>query len=162
MASGSFNFARIGFFAKGPVLELGCLQGASTIVLYRANRNVTTIDISMEAIEAARANFKRHNVKPTIIHADAAAGIKQLAKEGKKFAFVFVDHDHGYDSVYRACVELPSVLQEGAYLFFHDFQDLRNESGIFGVYKAVKDTLADKLDFIGLSGNGAVFRYIAA
>lgn len=154
------TLCELAYFCGGPVLELGTFQGASTVAMCKANSDVTTIDISPVAIDVARNNFLRLGVNPRIIQADAAEGMKLLVSEERKFTFLFMDHDHAYDAVYRACVEIPRLMIPNSLLFFHDFQDSRNETGAFGVYLAVKNVLEDKLDFVGLSGNGVIFRYI--
>lgn len=149
-------------FSPGPVLELGCFHGASTVILSRANSDVTTVDLSEHAIGVAKQTFLNHKVNPRVIQADAAAGIKQLAAEKKKFSFVFVDHDHAYNSVNDACWELPKVLDEQAFIYFHDLQDIRNGTGEYGVYRAVREMQSryhSTMDFFGLSGNGAIFHW---
>lgn len=150
-------------FAQGDILELGCFFGASTIVMAKAtDRSITTIDLSPDAIKVARANFLRHHVDGNIITVcdDGANGIREL--KGRQFHFAFVDHDHTYEAVHSACLELPSVMAPGAYVFFHDFQDERNfvddPRHKMGVYAAVRETLADKWHFAGYSGYGALFR----
>jgi 16S rRNA G966 N2-methylase RsmD len=146
-------------YVNGPVLELGCFHGASTIAMCKANSDVTTIDISEAAIQQAEKNFLKHNVKPRVVKAEAVEGMKILALENKKFNFVFIDHDHSYETMYYSCAFLPQLLQNKAYLYFHDFQDKRNETAEYGVYQAVKNTLSPHLDFIGLSGGGALFQW---
>lgn len=149
-------------FAKGEILELGCFLGASTIIMAKATQqHITTIDLSTSAVETARKNFKAQGVADqiTVICADGAAGIRGL---DKKFSFAFIDHDHSYEAVYSACMELPRVMEAGSHCYFHDFQDERNfvedPKHKMGVYQGVKDALEDKLEFVGYSGCGAIFK----
>lgn len=156
-------------YCEGDILELGCFHGLSTLVMANAilgspnpNRKITTIDISEHATGVARQTFLRHGVNDLIEIrcSDAAVGLKALKNENKRFKFAFIDHDHGYEAVKSACEELLAVLEPESYCFFHDFQDARNWKGEYGVYQAIKDTIADKLDFIGLYGQGGLFKIL--
>ncbi len=149
-------------FAGGDILELGCFLGASTIIMAKATSyKITTIDLSTEATATAKINFQTHGVADRIevICDDGARGIRKL---DKKFNFAFIDHDHSYEAVHSACLELPRVMVSGSYCYFHDFQDERNFANDprhkMGVYQAVKDTLSDKFQFVGYSGCGAIFK----
>ena len=63
------------------------------------------------------------------------------------------DHDHGYAAVRAVCDLLPGILPPGGYALFHDFNDSRNTTGEYGVYRAVAEmTAGAAMRFAGVTG----------
>jgi len=89
--------------------------------------------------------------------------LRQLTVLGRKFGFVFVDHDQGYDSTCEAACRLPRILDDGGFARFHDFLDPVNLDAhhSHGVYQACLDTVCDDDDFqfCGCYGSTALFRF---
>jgi 16S rRNA (guanine(966)-N(2))-methyltransferase RsmD len=84
----------------------------------RGARQVTFIDNSRRACSVIGANVGTLGVETgaTIVNRDAAAALKQLAKEGKQFDIVFFDPPYAsdiYDAVMRLLDEQP-LLSAGA------------------------------------------------
>lgn len=84
----------------------------------RGARQVTFIDNSRRACSVIGANVGTLGVETgtTVINRDAAAALKQLAKEGKQFDIVFFDPPYAadiYDAVMRLLGEQP-LLSAGA------------------------------------------------
>jgi hypothetical protein len=93
----------------------------------------------------------------------ATERLRQLTQLGRKFGFVFVDHDHGYDSTRKAATNLPRILDGGGFVLFHDFLDPANldPDHPYGVYQACLDTVCeyDDFKFCGCYGSAALFRF---
>jgi len=75
------------------VLEIGTLGGYSTIWFASAGASVTSIEIDPKHRDVALENTKGLDVD--IILGAALDVLPKLAKEGKKFDFVFIDADWG-------------------------------------------------------------------
>lgn len=160
----------LAYRARGDVLELGTHKGLSTFIISTALEDrgggvLETVDIDGEANTEARHNLCArsggHRVTFTLL--DAADRMDQLATDGRKFGYVFVDHWHGYDVTRAACERLPAILSDGAFVQFHDFADVGNIEADhpYGVYQAVLDTVCEdpRFMFVCLSGCTAVFRF---
>ncbi len=163
----------LAYFSRGDILELGSYHGLSAWIMARAlsdaglPHRVYSVDLSARMSATARANIEREGLgaRVAFLTAEAAEGIRQLAAGGRRFATAFVDHSHGRDHVLSACLELPSVLTEGAPVAFHDYNDRRNPDPAFPEYGVIQGVAAARakirLDFRGIYGCLALFQYHA-
>jgi cephalosporin hydroxylase len=160
----------LAYFVKGDILELGSFHGLSTSVLARANKDsphkkqIYTVDLNPDNLRIAEENLRKQRLSKavTAICGDAAQVVKQLASEGRRFEFVFIDHCHAYDPVYAVCLVLHQVVTPGAYCLFHDFTDPRNfdpDDQGHNVYQAVEDGLSpSRFEFCGTYGCTGLFQ----
>ena len=152
----------LAWFAEGDVLELGSAWGLSTGILCRAMRNrnrrgkVVSIEIDpgfqrLTAESVAAAGLRSWH---EMLGGDAGLLVPRLAAQRRQFGFVFVDHDHGYQAVRTVCAALPALLPPGGYALFHDFNDIRNTTGDYGVYRAVAEMMetTSSMQFVGVVG----------
>jgi len=159
----------IAYFVHGDVLELGSSRGLSALVLLNAikdsgtNRALYSVDIKPECIELTRKNIDHLGLDHLFqICDDAGRAISQLAKKGKKFDFVFIDHSHAYKPVFDVCQELPKVLNPQAFCLFHDFNTKRNADPAnedYKVYQALRDGLSPDFEFYGIFRSAALYRF---
>ncbi|MDW8326577.1 MAG: class I SAM-dependent methyltransferase [Anaerolineales bacterium] len=158
------------YFAQGDILELGSYQGLSTCILAQANREsphrkmVYSVDLDAAAMAMARRHLWMRGLSRAVrlFCGDALELVRQMIADGRKFAFVFVDHSHAYEPVYQVCCELERLIMPGGFCLFHDFNDARNrdaENRDYGVYQAVRDGLnPDVFEFYGIYGCAALYR----
>jgi predicted O-methyltransferase YrrM len=165
----------LAWFATGDVLELGTNRGLSAFVLASAIRNsgrprqLVTMDISERFVETARKNLAARGIGTGVefLVGDAAEHCDRLIAAGSRFGLAFVDHSHAYEAMVQTCIKLAELLEPGACVVFHDFNDRRNtpNAGVgespteYGVYNAVRQQLpAEDFDFVGVYGCCGVFR----
>jgi SAM-dependent methyltransferase len=161
----------IAYFVSGDILELGSYHGLSTSILSRANhdgpyeKSIYSVDLDPANGEITNQHLRAMGLGGgvTTICGDAASVVRGFAAAGKKFEFVFIDHSHAYDPVYAVCRELGSVLMNGGFCLFHDFNDARNRDSSdkdYGVYQAVIDGLdPNEFEFYGVYGCAALYRF---
>jgi hypothetical protein len=155
----------LSYFAAGDVLEFGTYRGLSTYVMVSAlksagqGRRIVSIDHNAESLEHARKNTERLNFPIEFACGDALEQSRRLLNEGRRFAFVFVDHSHTYDAVSHLCKELESVMTDDGMVAFHDYNDSRNGHSLdYGVFQAVQDSFRDgNFKFVGVYGCLALF-----
>lgn len=153
-----YELARHG---PGDVLELGAAWGLSATILCRGVRKrgagqVVSVEIDpvfqQAATEAIRgAGLARwHQMRA----GDAGMLLQNAVSRGERFGTVFVDHDHRLEASRLVCHLLPQLLLPGGMALFHDFNDVRNVGGEYGVYQAVQEMLATEpeLELHGLPG----------
>lgn len=155
------------YFSNGPILELGTYRGLSASVIARAitkcgpAARLTTIDIDGSHVKVAEAAFEANKVpcsRVTFMVADAVAQVATFAAERQTFAFVFVDHSHAYEHMLPTCQKLAEIVEPGGFVLFHDYNDPRNATDEWGVYRAVNETLPGDFDFYGVYGCTGLFR----
>ena len=108
--------------------------------------------MGMETRKARGAEVVKFNV------GDATEFVRSLDRQ---FAFAFVDHSHCYDDVLSACRELPSLIKQGGFVLFHDYNDPRNASTDedYGVFQGTEHGLSkDAFQFYGCYGCTGLFR----
>jgi SAM-dependent methyltransferase len=154
-------------FSRGDILEIGSYQGLSAIIMATALRNaggpyrVHTVDLEPWCTEMSLKHLVENGLGDlaTASTEEGAAAVRRLASEGRKFGFSFVDHSHEYGPVAEVCRELHRVLLPGSFIFFHDYNDPRNQTGEYGVYGGIADGLSgDLFEFYGVYGCGALYR----
>lgn len=161
----------IGYFTDGDILELGSYHGLSTCILSKANQNsgaskrIYSVDLSAQSCAKTIESLKAAQLDDGVeTHcSDAAEAVRDLARHGRRFQFVFIDHSHAYQPVYDVCQLLPEVIGPSAFCLFHDFNDRRNEDPAqadYGVYRAVMDGLNSAFfEFCGIYGCTALYRF---
>jgi len=109
-----------------PILEIGSLAGASTIVLAEAalqtNRDVISLDPYPISTRCYLDQFKNNTMEYSNI-VQYHKGIKDaVGIIPKEYSFVFIDGDHNYDSV-KSDFELsvPLIVENG-FIAMHDYQ----------------------------------------
>jgi predicted O-methyltransferase YrrM len=153
----------LAYFAAGDILELGSAWGLSTTILCRAAANagrgskVWSVELDPEFQKATAHAVSSHGLQQhyRALPGDANQVMRDLIAHRRTFSVMFVDHDHGYGSVHTACEALPRLLVQGGMALFHDFNDDRNatEAGQYGIYRAVRELLADpEMSFLGTIG----------
>jgi predicted O-methyltransferase YrrM len=160
----------LAYFSGGDILELGTFHGLSTSIMAKAlvaaggARSIETVDLDPQLTLKAQANLARlAGIDRVRFHtSDASAAVARFHAQGRRFAFVFVDHSHRYQHVLPTCRILWSVVEPGGFVLFHDFNDPRNDdpkNPEYGVYQAVADGLSRKhFEFWGVYGCAGLFR----
>jgi predicted O-methyltransferase YrrM len=152
-----------GFFARGRIVEVGRLAAKSTIILALGNRDagrddpIYSIEAYAKGLDDAETNLRRFDLlnRVTLIQGDS--GI-QLTRIPAPFDVVFVDGDHSYEGVIRDLSALRGRVNRGGLVLFHDYYHRANESGEYGVRRAVDETAALLgVSFRGRSGGIAMF-----
>jgi predicted O-methyltransferase YrrM len=160
----------LAFFSSGPTADIGTNFGLSAFVAACAIRDagsghaVHTVEINPRLAERAERNHVLHGTREIVeFHCgDAVEWLIAQHAADMRFGFIFVDHDHGYESVRALCDILPAVMLRGAYVAFHDFRHRRNRQPdeSYGVARAVGDTLKEPIfRKCGISGCSGIFQF---
>jgi len=160
----------LAYYVPGDILELGCFQGLSTTIMAQAiadsatSRSITSVDIELPNLFKTWQHVRARGLR-RYVHlrwGDARKISRRQISSKRRFALVFVDDWHSYESVLGACRLLPDLLIDGGFCLFHDFNDVRNADHSdpdYGVAQAVQDGLAaDAFDFYGIFGCSALYR----
>ncbi|MDA3898652.1 MAG: class I SAM-dependent methyltransferase [Desulfobacteraceae bacterium] len=160
----------LSYFAKGDILELGSYHGLSTSIIAQAvcnskqSNHLYSIDLSSRNIKAAKNNLQAMGLDKytTMICDDGVKAVNDYARKKRCFDFVFIDHSHAYEPVYKVCVELANIMASKTFCLFHDFNDHRNsnpDDNDYGVYQAVLDGLdQNQFEFYGIYGCTGLYR----
>ena len=160
----------LAYFAEGDILELGSHHGLSSTILSEASRRspcrkqLVSIDLDPDCVEMTRHNLARRGLEKgiTCLCDDAVAAVQRFAEQGRKFAFVFIDHDHSYGPVHGVCKNLRSIVSDSGFCLFHDFNDERNSlegDQEYAVYQAVLQGLSpSEFEFCGIYGCTGLFQ----
>lgn len=166
----SLKLYEMAYFAEGDILELGCYHGLSTSILAQAVRDSGTqkFIVSIDQEEGHLASAEKHLAARglgryvRLLSGDGTNVCQRIIAENTRFTFAFIDHSHKYSDMVEICKLLPSLLTEGGFCLFHDFNDGRNNDPLqtdYGVLQAVCDSLsADEFDFYGIFGCAALYR----
>lgn len=163
-----YEMARLG---EGDVLEIGTHFGLSASIIAgaleaRGSGRLETVDfIDFTTADAKRNLEGRPGAdRVTFTVMDGTRRMAELAAEGRRFGYVFIDHWHGYQATYDAARLLPGVLSPGGFVQFHDFVDSQNAdpSHFYGVTQAVLDTVCQDRRFLfcGVFGCTGLFRFL--
>lgn len=133
-----------GYFARGPVLEIGPLHGRSTVVLAMGIRDgggdghLTSIEYLYRYLPRAWRHLMRHRLldRVTLLQGDSSTIVRRL--EGT-FDTVFVDGDHSYDGVMAGIRALEGRVAPAGVVMFHDYYHRLNETGEYGARRAVAE-----------------------
>ena len=142
----------LSYHVGGDVLEFGTAWGLSTMLLATAKRDrgsgrVVSVELDPSHARAARANLATRGLGryASVVIGDAAAVARRLRRRGRRFAFVFVDHDHGGAASRQACADVAHLVPTGGLVLFHDLNDARNRDGDYGVHAAVEEVVRSGL-----------------
>ena len=163
-----YELARL---TKGDVLELGTHFGLSASIIAsalakRGSGTLETVDFIAFTTADAQASLSTRPGKDRVTFTimDGTRRMAELAAQGRKFGYVFIDHWHGYQATFDAARLLASVLEPGGFVQFHDFVDTQNAdpTHFYGVTQAVLDTVCKdgRFLFCGVYGCTGVFRFL--
>jgi predicted O-methyltransferase YrrM len=157
----------LAYFAPGPVLEIGCYHGKSTVVIARALADRGTrvpffsVDVDPAALRATSQAAAEHGVGDRIVLVRGSSRACFRAMPTLHPALVFIDGDHSREGVRRDLDVLRTAVPDGAVLLFHDYADPRNADPAapeLGVVDAVDESwVARDCDFGGVFGCCGVF-----
>jgi len=163
MEGDQYKLYEAAYFARGAILEVGRLHGKSTTILamglrdgarartHAAPKTVAFYSIEIndkyEPIAAAHLQARGLLDLVTLVRGDSAGAIAQLPG---RFDTVFIDGDHSYEGFTRDLQALEGRIEEGGVVMFHDCFHPENESGSYGVARA----LGERADAMGLSYRG--------
>jgi predicted O-methyltransferase YrrM len=157
-------------YLPGPVLELGSAWGLSTTILCRGVKargadHVVSMEIDPHHQQATVAAVRKAGLARwhRMRKGEAGALMEAAVAGGETFGAVFIDHDHGRAASDQACRLLPKLLAPGGFALFHDFNDTLNQTGVYGVYDAVRLMLQSDsaLAFYGTPGCCALVGWAA-
>jgi predicted O-methyltransferase YrrM len=159
----------LAYFSSGPILELGTYHGLSTWILAQARidsghgAEIVTVDVDASVLTSARSHLERRGVSEhvRVVHGDAVTFCRRAIREGHTFSLVFVDHDHGYESVLGVCREMARLMTRDGYCLVHDWLDGRNfgEGAAYGVVRGTRDGLDPRrMELSGVYGVAALYR----
>lgn len=172
--SDALKLYELAYFSKGNILELGTHQGLSASIMAAglsdagSNSIIETVDIDQESVSigenyvAGRSGAEKINFNL----GDATEFLIKLIADRRMFSFVFIDHWHGYRSVFDAAMMTKKILMKGGFVCFHDYNDSRNPEPTtideYGVYQAVADAVMTDHNFMffGVFGCCGLFRKI--
>jgi hypothetical protein len=158
-----FKLYEAGYFARGPIVEVGRLAAKSTVVLALGNRDAGRIDpiYSIEknrnSLASAEENLRLFGVldRITLIQGDSAIQLKRIPAP---FDVVFLDGDHSYEGVRRDLDAMRGKLRLGAVLLIHDYYNACDDAGEYGVRRAVDEAAESmSISFRGRFGGMAVY-----
>lgn len=146
------------YFARGPILEVGRLHGKSTAVLAMGLRDghgkgerppLYSIELNDKYEPIAEGHLGERGLLDlvTMLRGDSATVIARLPG---RFDTVFIDGDHSYEGFTRDLQALEGRIVPGGVAMFHDCFHPENESGCYGVARA----LAERADAMGLAYRG--------
>jgi hypothetical protein len=162
-ASDQLKLYEAGHFAEGVILEVGRLQGKSTIALALGAKAAShghpiySVEQVVKYLPPTEDNLREHGVYElvTLIQGDSAT---QIPRVPQPLDTVFLDADHSYEGVRRDLLALRGRIKAGGVLMFHDYYHPLNESGEYGVQRAVDEAAeASRWEFRGRSGGIALY-----
>lgn len=123
-------------------VEIGCYAGGSAcLMLQRNNTNVISIDLGDPIPEQiVFNNTKNHNihknrfgyVKGNSQILETKENLKSIMKEykSKEIDILFIDGDHGFDSVHNDFNLYEDMVSIGGYIVFDDYRDSENSPDV--------------------------------
>jgi predicted O-methyltransferase YrrM len=131
-----------GYFARGPILEIGRLAGKSTLLMALGNKAagradiIYSIELDDKLLPFATESLRKQGVldQVELIQGDSATAIGQIEAT---LDIVFVDGDHSELGVERDLAALTPRLGAEAVVMCHDYFHPANEDGTYGVKVAV-------------------------
>jgi Methyltransferase domain len=118
-----------------------------------------TIDIDAPSQERARRSLAARGFDDRVTLFNGTAEDFFAAHPDLSPAFVFVDGDHSFEGVRADIRTLRSHVPDGGLILFHDYVDVRNETGEYGVTTAIAGSwIESDCDFAGTFGCCALFR----
>ncbi len=158
----------LAFHSPGPILEIGCYRGKSSVLMARALRDaanpapLVSVDVDPVALAAAATAAGRHDVADRVVYVRGSAAALFRAVPGLRPRLVFVDGDHSLEGARRDLAQLGPRVPAGGLLLMHDYHDARNADPAepaLGVVQAVAESwMARDCAFGGVFGCSALFR----
>lgn len=129
----------LGKSTDGPILEMGCFKGKSTVCFLMARKAAqfaalhAVVDLFKDHKDTSPGDFEaefRRNVEPWIGKTDlhvfristfeAGQPLRQILGGNPGFSGIFVDADHSYDSVLKDGRLAHELVVPGGWIAFHD------------------------------------------
>lgn len=160
----------LAFFGQGDVLILGLSHGLGAAIVAQAFHDgghtgaIVGVDVDARAVARTRANLDAYNFSEMIEvrQENPLTFCRTFGSKGRNAGLVFVDHSTTYADVLGLCRLLPSIVDDGGFVLFHDFNDRRNKDasdGGYGVYAGVVDGLpTPPFAFFGSFGCTGLYR----
>ncbi len=159
MEGDQYKLYEAAYFARGPILEVGRLHGKSTAILAMGLRDgnasgtggpIYSVELNDKYEPIAEEQLRKRGLLDLVrlVRGDSAIAIAQLP-EGR-FDTVFIDGDHSYAGFTRDLQALEGRIVPGGVAMFHDCFHPENESGSYGVARA----LAERAESMGLAYRG--------
>lgn len=159
----------LAFFGEGDVLVLGLGHGLAAAIVAQAvldaDRTCTIFGVDEEprVIARVRANLAAYNFTSRIelVPEHPATFCRSRVADGRTCGLVFVDHSTDYHDVRAVTGLFPSLLADGGFALFHDFNDRRNKDAGngYGMYAGVIDGLpSPPFAFFGAFGCTGLYR----
>lgn len=150
-----FKLYEIGYFSRGPVLEIGRLHGKSTVLLALGVRDgsapgpVVSIEREDRYLPWAVRHLKKFGLsnRVELIQGDSSAEIQAA---GGTFDSIFLDGDTSYEGASRDLDAMLGRVRPRGVVAVHNYFHQANESGEYGVKRAVDE----RVDRLGLSFRG--------
>jgi predicted O-methyltransferase YrrM len=157
----------LAYFSPGPILEIGCYHGKSTVVMARALADRATavplvsVDVDPVALRAAGQATRDHDLADRVLFVRGSVRACARAIPDLRPMMVFLDGDHSLRGVRRDLAVLRRAVPDGAVLLFHDYHDAGNADPAntdLGVVEAVRESwVATECEFGGVFGCCALF-----
>jgi hypothetical protein len=160
-----FKLYEAAYFARGAILEIGRLHGKSTAVLAMGLRDgggrgpLYSLEIQDKHRPIAEGHLHDRGLLElvTLMQGDSATTIAQLPG---KFDTIFVDGDHSYEGVMRDLHALEGRIEPGGVAMFHDCFHPANETGEYGVARALEERAGEMgLAYRGRFGGIALYEH---
>lgn len=152
-----FKLYEAAYFARGPILEIGRLHGKSTAVIAMGLRDGAqgigapfySVELQDKYLPIAQEHLRERGLLElvTLLQGDSALAVAELPGS---FDTIFVDGDHSYEGVMRDLHALQGRIAPGGVAMFHDCFHPANETGEYGVARA----LAERAGPLGLAFRG--------
>jgi hypothetical protein len=188
MPGDQYKLYEAAFFARGPILEVGRLHGKSTAVLAMGLRDgraararagssggdagsgedagaagpLYSIELNDKYEPVTEEHLRERDLLElvTLVRGDSATEIARLRG---RFDTVFIDGDHSYEGFGRDLEALAGRVERGGVAMFHDCFHPENESGGYGVARALAERAqAMGLAYRGRFGGMALYEAVAA
>ncbi len=158
MRGDQYKLYEAAYFARGPIVEVGRLCGKSTAVLAMGLRDghagqqlppLYSIELN-DKYEPIAAGHLRERGLLELVTLTGGDSATEIARLPGSFDTVFIDGDHSYTGFMRDLRALEGRIVPGGVAMFHDCFHPDNESGAYGVARA----LAERAQEMGLAYRG--------
>jgi hypothetical protein len=163
MEGDTYKLYEMGYYSGNSILEIGTFGGRSAVAeIFGALKAFPQpqffgIDVDAGSIERTYDTLCRFGLAEyaLLYHGSLQSFMKELSIQP---TMCFVDGDHRYDGVKRDLDSLSEMLCPGIPVFCHDYTNPENETGEYGVRKAVSEWEAEEyVTFYGVFGCAALF-----
>jgi predicted O-methyltransferase YrrM len=163
-----YKLYELSMVTPGPILEIGCHHGKSTVVIARAlaarsaGVPFMSLDVDPQCLDTTAQNLAERRLAERVVLVRGSARACLRTISNLRPALVFLDGDHSYDGVRSDLEALESRVPNGALLLFHDYNDPGNadpERPDLGVVRAAAESwVAAQCDFEGTFGCCGLYR----